>query len=153
ETPSGISVNDVVVSEAGGSSQFTVTLSPATASAVTVDYVRSEERRVGRACRTPARAHDSLKDNAGERVQEIPFMILDDALYEGDETCSVTLSIAVGASSPAISCSEFVAVITDDETPSGISVNDVVVSEAAGSSQFTVTLAPATGSAVTVDYV
>ena len=45
------------------------------------------------------------------------------------------------------------ATITDDDDPPSLSINNVSVAEDTGTAQFTVTLSPASGKTVSVDYV
>ena len=97
--PPGLSVADAQVQEAAGASvDFVVTLDPASADTVTVDYTTSDE--TGTAGATAGSdytaADDTLTFAPGETSKTIRIAVLDDAIDEGEETFTLTLSNASG---------------------------------------------------------
>ena len=76
--------------------------------------------------------------------------IVNDTLYEANETVIVTLSNAVGATLG--SDDEHTYTINDNDAKPSLSIADVSGNETAGNRQFTVTLSAAAGQDVTVNY-
>ena len=142
-----LSINDVSVAEAAGNAQFTVTLSPASAKTVTVNYATADGTAVAGTEYTSA--SNTLTFTPGITTQNISVTIADDSTNEEDKTYNVNLSVAVNAS---ITGSTGLGTITDDDAEPSLSINDVSVAEAAGNAQFTVTLSPASAKTVTVNY-
>ena len=156
EPPPGLptlAIDNVTVAEDGGSAQFTVTLSEASGAEVTVGYATSDE--TARAGRDYTARSGTLTIAAGSTTGMISVLVLDDEVVEGDETFTVVLS---GASGATIVDGEGEGTITDDdgeEPPPGLptlSIGGATVAEGAGSAQFTVTLSEASDQTVTVDY-
>ena len=156
EPPPGLptlSIGDATVDEGGGSAQFTVTLSEASGAEVTVGYATSNE--TARAGRDYTTTSGTLTIAPNTTTGTISVSVLDDEVVEGDETFTVELS---GASGATIVDGEGVGTITDDdgeEPPPGLptlAIDNVTVAEGGGSAQFTVTLSEASGAEVTVVY-
>ena len=142
-----LSINDVSVAEAAGNAQFTVTLSPASAKTVTVNYATADGTAAAGTEYTSA--SNTLTFTPGITTQNISVTIADDTADEEDKTYNVNLSGAVNAS---ITGSTGLGTITDDDAEPSLTINDVSVAEAAGNAQFTVTLSPASAKTVTVNY-
>jgi hypothetical protein len=115
---------------------------------VTVDYTFNDGSADGS---DYGGTNGTLTFNSGTTSLPVPFTLVDDALGEGAETFTVTLSNATGG--PSIGTGTGTVTINDNEAVSGLSANDVNVNENAGAGVFTVTLSPAAGGVVTVDYV
>jgi hypothetical protein len=142
-----LNIDSPSVGEGAGSGVLNVTLNPASASTVTVNYSFVDGS---------ANSSDytgtggTLTFAAGQTAQTISFNVTDDVLSEGNESFTVNLS---GASGAALGTSTGTVTITDNEGASGISVADVVVDETFGGGTITVTMLPANAATVTVDYV
>jgi hypothetical protein len=90
-------IDDVSVSEGAGIATFTVSLSTASTSVVTLDYVTTAGTATGGVDYTEVTVPQTLTFNPGEISKTINIAILQDTLGEGNETFSVTLSNAVNA--------------------------------------------------------
>ena len=151
--PPSLSISDVTVDEdkAGTTTAtFTVTLLPASGQTVTVNYATAG----GTATAGPdyTSASGKLTFSPGDTSETISVTFNDDAMDEPDETFFVNLSDATNAT---ISDGQGVGTIKDDDGAPGLSINDVMALEGdAGTTNvtFTVTLLPASGQTVTVDY-
>ncbi len=151
---SSLSANDVTVSEGNAgtkSASFTVTLSPAAASTVTVNYATANGTATT-ADSDYASATGTLTFSAGTTTQPVNVTVNGDTKNEANETFSVNLSTPSNAT---IADSQGVGTITNDDPLPALSINDVSVSEgnAGGTTaSFTVTLSAASGQTVTVAY-
>ena len=130
--------------------EFTVTLSPASGRAVTVDYALdgTPGTAVSGTDYTALPASPSLTFNAGETTKTITVTVTDDALDEADETVRVTLSNANNAS---IGTATGEGTIQDNDALPSLSISSPTAAESANL-EFTVTLSPASGQTVTVGY-
>jgi chitinase len=132
---------------------FTVTLSSASTSPVTVKYATSDGTAAAGADYTAASG--TLTFAAGETSKTVNVAINGDATVESDETFTVTLSEASGAT---IGTASATGTITNDDASQSLpSISIANVSKAEGASgtsnmTFTVTLSSASTSAVTVNY-
>jgi CSLREA domain-containing protein len=138
------------VSEAGPSVSLTVTRTGGTVPA-TVDYTSTNSTAV--AGNDFTAAGGTLTFGASDTSQTIVILITSDALDEADETFSVTLSNAGGATIGAPSMATVT--ITDDDSAPSLSVSDANVTEGNGGTTtltFNVNLSTASGRQVTVDY-
>jgi hypothetical protein len=149
EGPPSLVVTDANAAEGDGAAGFTVLLTSASASAVTVDYAT-----VGG---TAAAASDftstsgSLTFSAGQTSKAVSVPVLQDTLSEDAETFTLGLANPSGAS---ITAAQGTGSITDDDADPTFSVNDVAVAEGAGgtvAATFTVTLSAAAGRETLVD--
>lgn len=150
-TPS-LSVNDVTVSEAAGTASFTVTLSAASTSQVTVAFGTGAVGDTAAAGSDYTATSGTLTFAAGVTTQTITVPITNDPNDENDETFTVTLSSPVNAT---IGDQTGVGTITDNDNPPLISIGPNSKLEGnAGSSNLTlpVTLSTASGKTVTVVY-
>jgi hypothetical protein len=123
-------------------------MTPASASSVTVDYA-TEDGTATSADYTSASG--TLTFNAGVTSQTFTVAVKADSLDEADETVTVSLSNASGATIGSGSSSVTLTITDDDATPS-LSINDATVAEDAGSASLTVTLSAASGRDVSFSY-
>ena len=108
-----LSVDDTKATEAaGGTMDFTVTLSRAASETVTVDYATSDETATAGADYTAASG--TLTFAPGETEQTVSVPVLDDGEAEGPETLALTLSNASGGFVDEASAT---GTIWDDEPP------------------------------------
>ena len=153
DPPVAISVGDVTVLEGNFgtvSATFTVSLSTASGRSVGVDFATANG--------TATAPIDYLATNgtvtfaAGETTKQVTVLVNGDLVDEANETYFLNLSNAANAT---IADGQGLGTITNDDGPPSLSVNDVTVTEGDSgttSATFTVTLAPASGQSVSVDY-
>jgi len=143
-----ISVNSVQIEE-GLTASFKVTLSAVSGRTVTVKYVTSNGTAVAPGDYA-ARPLTTLTFNSGQTTKTVNVTTVEDLLNETNETFTVVLSGAVNATTPSPSGT---GTILNDDGPPGLSILDPTpVSEGSGSVEFTVTLLPASGKTVFVNY-
>ncbi len=153
ELRSSLSVADVVVDEGDSgtsSAVFTVTLAPASAQTVTVDYATQDGTATAGSDYSPVSG--TLTFNPGETSQTVQVPLLDDVDEEPDEDFSLVLSNPQGGD---VQDAIGQATIVDDDGLPSLSVADVSLEEGnVGSvdAMFTIILSPASGKTVTVDY-
>lgn len=146
----GLSVNDVSLTEGDAGTSvmtFTVTLSPASGQTVTVNYATTDGTAT--AGSDYVAASGNLTFMPGVTTHTVSVTVNGDTVLEADETFTLDLNTAVNA---VIDDGQGVGTILNDEPLPGLTVNDLTISETAGSSQFTITLSPASIVAVSVDY-
>ena len=145
-TPS-LSVADASATE-GGAVEFTVTLSPASASQVTVDYATSGGTATSGTDFTAASG--TLTFAANETSQTVSVATTDDDDDEENETFTLTLSSPAGATLGDATATG--TIVDDDEAPTPtVSVADGSATEGSAV-DFTVSLSVASSSQVTVAY-
>ena len=145
------------VADAGGTEgeviEFEVTLAPVSRRAVTVTWSTADG--TGSAGATAGEdytaASGMLSFAPGETSATLTVQTLPDALDEDDETFAVRLDTAAGAPVDR-GAAAAAATIADDDPASGLGIGDAAVAEAAGTATFEVTLAPASGREVAVDW-
>ncbi|MEL4896728.1 Calx-beta domain-containing protein, partial [Crocosphaera sp. Alani8] len=93
--PPELSINDVTVNEGDGTATFTVSLSSANDSEVTVDFNTVDGTAIAGSDYTGSNSTVSFAP--GQTSQSIVINITDDQVVEADETFTVNLSNAVGA--------------------------------------------------------
>ena len=148
-----MTINDVARPEGNsgtGAATFTVTLAPVSGRPVTVDYATAP----GSASSPSDYAANSgtLTFAPGETTKTVPVLVNGDLSFEGDETFYVNLTNAPDAT---LVDPQGIGTIIDDDSQPTLSINDVTVTEGNSGSvnaTFTVTLSPASGQIVTVDY-
>ena len=149
-----LSVNDVSVVEGNvgmTNATFTVSLSARERPGGhrrLCDRGRDSHRRRS----TTWRTNGTLNFAAGQTSKQVTVLVNGDLLDEGNETFLLNLS---NPSNATISDGQGLGTITNDDGAPGLSVNDVTVTEGDSGTQnatFTVTLAPASGQNVSVDY-
>ena len=139
-----LSIADASATE-GQSLSFTVTLSAAAASTVTVQYRTSN----GTASSSDyTSASGTLRFSAGDTSKTISVRTTDDRISENNETITVSLSNANGAT---ISDDRATGTINDNDGTPSLSIADASATEGQSLS-FAVTLSAASSSTVTVQY-
>ena len=153
DTP-GFSINSPSVAEGDSSTTnlvFTVTLSPAPATAATVNWAEGTGGTATSGTDYTAIAGGTLTFSAGTATQTITVSVTGDTTHEADETVVITLSNA--STGTNILTASGTGTITNDD--SGLTIDSPSVTEGdSGSANlvFTVTLDPASSSQVTVNY-
>ena len=148
-----LSVGDVTITEGNSgtaNATFTVTLTPVSGRAVSVNY--ATENNSASAGSDYVAASGPLGFAAGQTSQTVSVPVNADLLDEQDEAFFLDLS---GATNATITDHRGVGTITDDDPLPSLSVGDVTVSEGnsgTANATFTVTLSPASGRAVSVNY-
>ncbi len=146
-----LGVRDVTAAENVGNLEFTVTLSAASGRAVTVTYATADDTAT--APDDYAATSGTLTFTAGQTGLTIAVPVVDDAVDEGDEELTLTLSgVANATFAGGATTVEATGTITDDDVTPTVSVANPTASEDAGNLLFTVTLDVASGLAATVDY-
>ena len=140
-----LSIEDATVNE-GNEANFVVELSEASDETVTVSYATSNG--TAEAGTDYTGESGTLIFEAGDIQKTIEVQTSQDGLDEANEEFSVELSSPNGAT---LSKRTGTGTITDDDVPPGLSINNAEASEGSPA-QFTVTLTPASGKTVTVDY-
>ena len=138
--------------EQDGSTAITVTLSGPSASAVTVDYALTPLVVMGNPNFVPASG--TLTFAAGETEKTILVTLVDDAVYEGDDTAQLALSNPVGAAL-GTPVTAVLTVLENDPNPLPavqFSAAAYSAGENDGTTAITVTLASASAGMVMVDY-
>ncbi|MBI1370953.1 MAG: hypothetical protein GC162_20155 [Planctomycetes bacterium] len=144
--PPAISINDISVNESDGTATFTLSLDKASDQTVTV--VAGLANGTARGRYDFNGRGERITFEAGQTTATYTVTIVDDSIYEGDETFSVVLSRATNAT---IADNRGVCTIVDNETPPpAISINDVSVNENDGTATFTLSLDKASDQTVTV---
>ena len=153
EARNQIMISDVSVAEGDSgmtSAVITVTLTPTSAQAITVDYTTVDGTAISG---DDFNAHSgTITFTAGQDVQFIIITINGDTDDESDETFFVNLSNAQIAD--LVDRQAICTIIDNDGLPS-LAITDQAVNEGNNSSvnaMFEVTLSPASAQAVTVDY-
>ena len=142
------------VDEGAGGAVFTVTLSAASAVVpITVDWRTADGTAQAPDDYTAADGTLTFASGASGAAltQTFTVAINDDSLDESDETFSVTLGNAAGADA-SIGTSRATVTIGDNDGVPVLSIADASAAENEGPLLFLVTLNPASGSEVTVDY-
>ena len=153
-----VSITDTTVAEGNsgtGTAAFTVTLSRASATAVTVGY--STANGTATAGQDYTAASGTLTFAPGVISQKLNVAVAGDTVVEPDETFTVSLANPSGA---ALGTATATASVTNDDTtvvatPPTVSISNATVAEGnSGSSTlaFTVSLSKASTSTVTVGY-
>jgi hypothetical protein len=127
---------------------ITLTLTPASASAVSVDYATGGGTATAGSDYTAASGTADFP--AGMTTANVPLEVLGDLLDEPDETFEVALSNPVGAALGTPSTGT-VTIFDDDPMPD-LSGSDQVVFEWVGQAFVALTLSSASGYDITVDY-
>ena len=145
-----LSINDVEEAEGNAGATevtFTISLSAASAQTVTVNYATADGTAV--ATSDYLAASGTITFAPGETAKAITVLVSSDALFEPDEVFALNLS---GPANATIADGQGIGTITNDDPQPAFSINDVSVSEGAGTATFTVTLTGATLAPVTVSY-
>jgi hypothetical protein len=145
--PPSLSINNPSAVTEGNNVVFTVTLSTASGSNVTVNYATADNTAV--APGDYISKSGTLTFTAGQTSKTITVSTINDALDEDTETFYVNLS---GASGATISDGQGVGTINDNDLPPNLYINDPSPVTEGNDVVFTVTLSAASGRTVTVDY-
>lgn len=145
-----LSIGNVSIPETDGpaTAVFTVTLSAASASTVTVDYAIAAVSATPGVDYVSVSGTLTIPPGATSRILEVP--ILGDAVFEADETFALRLT---GSTFALIDDAEGIGTILNDDPP-GLVIDDVTVTEPESGTAiatFTVTLAAPTAE-VSVDF-
>ncbi|MDA7648156.1 S8 family serine peptidase [Alphaproteobacteria bacterium] len=147
-----LSIDDKTVSESAGNATFTVTLSPTSASAVTVNYA-SGNPATALAGSDYTAVSGTLTFNAGQSSKTISVTVANDNLDEDNETATISLTSASGAGTTKPTG---LLTINDDDASPTISINSsasITEGDSGTSTQnMTATLGAASGRDVTFNY-
>ena len=141
-----VSISDAGGTEGDGDIAFTVTLDSAASATVTVDYATANGTADGDDYTATS---GTLTFDAGTISGTIIVPIADDDENESDETFTVTLSNASGATLGTASAT---GTIRNRHVTPAVSISDAGGTEGDGDIAFTVTLDSAASATVTVDY-
>ncbi|MGC2235985.1 MAG: Calx-beta domain-containing protein [Pyrinomonadaceae bacterium] len=137
DTAPTISIGSVSVSEAGGNAVFTVTQSAVSGVQTSFLYSTADVSATAGSDYTGA-SNIAGTIAAGATAATISIPVAQDAVYEGSETFTVTLSAPANAT---IATGTGTATITDDEIAPTVTINDVTQAEGdSGASNFTFTI-------------
>jgi hypothetical protein len=120
-----LSINDISENEDVGFAEFTVSLSSPSAFPVTVDYSTADGTATAGSDYTATSGNQTFAP--GETDKTIPVPIVDDFLYEGDETFFLDLSNSINAT---ISDGQGIGTVVDNDLP-GYTL-DLTISSTAG---------------------
>jgi hypothetical protein len=150
DTPS-ITISDPVVTEGSGNAVFTITLSKAVASTVTVHFATANGTAIAGAGGDYDAKNGTITFMPGETSKTVPVVVKDDNKTEYVETFTAILSNPTNA---LIGKATGTATINDDDTPAVTIDTPVVVTEGDGTTNmiFTLTLSAASAVPVTVSY-
>lgn len=152
EGPPSLVVTDVSTLEALGTVSFSVLLTNPSASTVTVDYATADGSGVAGSDYTAKSSPPSLSFSPGQVLETVIVIVTDDALNEDDETFTLNLSNASGAT---VVDAQSVGTILDDDVEPDISIGNATVTEGDSGpviASFAVTLLAVSGREVNVDY-
>ena len=143
----GLSINDITVAENAGTAVFTLSLSSTSTSDIQVDVATRDGTALHPGDYSETRSTALIAAGTSSITFSVP--IVDDTLDEPDETFTVVLSAPVNA---VIIDGSGTGTITDNDDPlPGLSINDVTVSENAGTAVFTLSLSRTSTSDIQVD--
>ena len=148
--PPGLSISSVAALEGSGAFVFTVTLSRAVTSPVTVRFATANGTAVAGPTRDYMATRGMLTFAPGQTSRTITVTVRDDTRVEPDETFFVNLSQASGATIAAGRATGTIR--NDDLPPPSLSIGAVQAAEGSGSLAFVVTLSRAVASPVTVRF-
>jgi hypothetical protein len=142
-----ITVDDPSAPENGGPLTFTISLDNPAGVDVNVDYATSDNSATDGADYTGVSGTATILAGATTTTVDVP--LLDDSIYEGDETLNLNLS---GAVHGVVSKAQGQGTITEDDPMPTISVDNPTVGEGDGTATFTISLDTAAAVDVNVDY-
>ncbi len=151
-TPASLAINDVTVTEGNTgttNATFTVTLTPATATNVTVNYATANGTATAPSDYTAI--NGTLTFFPGDVTKTITVKVNGDTAFEPNETFFVNLTASNNAD---LGDAQGQSTINNDEGPPQLSINNVTVTEGntgTSNATFTVTLSPASAQTVTVN--
>lgn len=143
-----------LIGEGAGSVNVSVTRSGGSFGAASVDYASADGTATAGRDYSPTTGTLSFAD--GEITQSFTIAVLDDALYEGDETANLTLGNVTGGASLGMQSTAVLVIAENDPTPPAgnlqFSAAGYHVAEKAGGAFVTVTRSGGSFGTVTVDY-
>ncbi|MFT3809276.1 MAG: Calx-beta domain-containing protein [Micropepsaceae bacterium] len=145
-----ISISNATVNEGNSgttSANFTVSLNAASSQPVSVYYATASGTASDTSDFGPLA--DTLTFTPGQTTKTITVFVNGDTTYENNETYTVNLSSPSGG---VIADNQGLGTISNDDAAPSLAINDVSVSEAAGTATFTVTRTGPTEVAATVNY-
>ena len=146
-----LSLSNMTVDEAAGTVTVQVDLSQAIGTDVTFEYSVGGSATLGADFTSTLSSTGTLTIPAGSTSVTADIVITDDSVFEGTEEAVLTISNP--SANAVISVDTGTLTITDNETPSEVSVaNNVTVDEAAGTVNFTVVRTGDSSGISTVDY-
>ena len=144
------SIEDVIVNEAAGTADITVTLNQSLTSVITVDFSSTDDSAT-----SPSDYQSksgTLTFNPGDTTQIIQISIIDSDMTEPDETFLINLTNPQSSVyQPILSDSQAVVTIQDND-PGLLSINDITIDEDARTALLTVSLDHAASRAISVDF-
>ena len=138
------------VGEGDGTKTITVNISEAPGAAVSVDYATSEGTATAGSDYTAT--NGTLNFGASDTSKTFDVTITDDAASEGDETITLTLSNATGATSIGTPNPATLTIQDNDVVSAGFSSATYTAAEGDGTATIQVDLGGASGATVTIDY-
>jgi hypothetical protein len=154
DAASSLTVDDIAVTEGNSGviqAVFTVSLAPANAQAVTVDFATADGTATAGTDYTAASG--ALTFAPGSATQTVSVDVTGDVLDEPDETFALTLTNPTNAN---VGDGEGLGTITDDDPAATVSISVTSVREGPNGTtspaDFTVTVAPVSGQTVSVEY-
>ena len=142
-----LTVADAAAVEDGAALAFRVTLSPSSPLAVTADFATSDTTAI--AGEDYEAASGTLTFPAGTTSATVLVEVLDDSIYEEEETLTLAFSNAANADAPDKPAT---GTIRDDDDPPDIVVDPASALEGGGPLAFTVRLTETSGAQATVSY-
>jgi large repetitive protein len=150
EGPPSLVVTDASAMEAAGLVSFDVVLTNPSASPVTVDYATADGSAAAGSDYTSK--SNTLTFNPIEVLKTVTVSVTDDTLNEDDETFTLNLSNASGATTVD---AQGVGTILDEDAEPDISIGDATVAEGdtgTETASFSMTMSAVSGREVDVDY-
>ncbi len=141
------------VNDHGGSATITVTRTGSTVSVANVNYATSNGTAVSG--QDYAAASGTLSFDIGETSKTFSVPLLDDGVFEGNETLNLGLMNVTGSGAALGLPSIAVLTIVEDETQPSLRINDVSLTEGNSGTKnfsFTVTLSTPSSQTVSVTY-
>jgi len=146
DDPPIIDIFDMSIDEQAATLNFTISLSNASESAVSVDYTTADVTATAGADYTAASNTATIA--AGNLFTTVAVPILEDTIFEADETFSVTISAPVNGT---LGDTTATGTITNDDGEPSASVNDPAAAEGT-TMTFSVTLSNPSSTTTTIDY-
>ena len=146
-----ISIDDVTVGEQDGFADFVIRLDAPTSAPLTVNYSTAPSTASNYSDFIPVSG--ALTFAPGETVKTVSVQVVDDPDTEATEVFKMNLSTP--SANATIARASATATIIDNDAPSGtpqVSINDLVVDEAAGTANFVITFDRPSAGVVSINY-
>jgi hypothetical protein len=141
------SIDDPTAAENGGTMTFTVSLDASSPTDAVMTYATAAGTATAGSDYTTTTG--TLTIAAGSTTGTIGVPVLDDAIYEGDETLTMNL---VAVSGVTIGDAQGLGTINENDPQPSVTVDDPTVAENGGTMTFTISLDAAAAVDVSVDY-